>query len=94
MYFNVGPLALKYILQCGGSGYFRLRMVMFYLSNGLMHQVVRAPEFSNPAFLVYSREKDSPELQQGLTILRTLVNEEADWSQHWESVPLESALIL
>lgn len=89
--FNLGPLALQYILQCGGSGYFRSRVVKLYLSKGRMRRVERAPEFSYPVFLVYPREKDSPELQQALTVLRTLVEEEADWSQHWESAPLEMA---
>ncbi len=88
--FNLGPLALQYILQCGGAGYFRSRVVKRYLSKGLMRRVDLAPEFSYPVFLVYPREKDSPELQQALTVLRTLVKEEADWSQHWESAPLEA----
>jgi LysR family transcriptional regulator, flagellar master operon regulator len=83
--FNLGPLALQYILQCGGSGYFRTRVVKRYLEMGQMQRVKNAPEFSYPVFLVYSRERESAELQQAFSVLHTLVKEEADWSQHWES---------
>jgi DNA-binding transcriptional LysR family regulator len=72
-------------LQCGGSGYFRTRVVQRYLAKGLMQRVKNAPEFSYPVFLVYSRERESPDLQQAFEVLRTLVKEEADWSQHWEN---------
>lgn len=86
--FNLGPLALQYILQCGGSGYFRTRVVKLYLAKGLMQRVPDAPEFSYPVFLVYSRDRASEELQGAFNVLRQLVKEEADWSQHWESEPL------
>lgn len=81
--FNLGPLALQYILQYGGAGYFRTRVVQTYIDDGILENVRHAPEFSYPVYLVYSRKNDSPELQKAFDALRSLVREEADWSQRW-----------
>ena len=56
--FNLGPVALHYILENGGSGYFRTRVVQSYLNSGALERVPKAPEFSYPTYLVYSRERD------------------------------------
>ncbi|MNZ41086.1 HTH-type transcriptional regulator GltR [compost metagenome] len=82
--FNLGPLALQYLLQCGGSGYFRTRVVHAYLQSGVLRRVDKAPEFIFPTYLVYSREKDSPALQQAIAILREVIAEDIDWSQRWD----------
>ncbi|CDF85681.1 LysR family transcriptional regulator [Pseudomonas knackmussii B13] len=82
--FNLGPLALQYILENGGSGYFRTRVVQSYLAKGVLRRVQRAPEFSYPTYLVYSRERDSVALQQAFALLRELVREDPDWSQRWD----------
>ncbi|SFD30787.1 DNA-binding transcriptional regulator, LysR family [Pseudomonas citronellolis] len=82
--FNLGPLALQYILENGGSGYFRTRVVQSYLDKGVLRRVPRAPEFSYPTYLVYSRERDSAQLQQAFALLRELVREDPDWSQRWD----------
>ena len=84
--FNLGPLALQYILENGGSGYFRTRVVQSYLESGVMERVPKAPEFSFPTYLVYSRERDSAILQQALVLLRGVVKAESDWSQRWDPV--------
>jgi DNA-binding transcriptional LysR family regulator len=81
--FNLGPLALQYILQCGGTGYFRARVVQSYLDSGLLEKVESAPQFSYPIYLVYPREKFTPVLEKALDILRSLVAEQPDWSQRW-----------
>ncbi len=81
--FNLGPLALKYILEHGGSGYFRTRVVQSYLDSGVLERVPRAPEFSYPTYLVYLRERDSAVLQQTFALLREVVAQEPDWSQRW-----------
>jgi DNA-binding transcriptional LysR family regulator len=83
--FNLGPLALQYLLQCGGTGYFRTRVAQSYLDTGLLRKVKSAPEFSYPVYLIYSREKESAVLQKAFDILRILVRDEADWSQRWNS---------
>lgn len=82
--FNLGPLALQYLLENGGSGYFRTRVVQSYLDKGVLRRVPRAPEFSYPTWLVYSRERDSAQLQQAFDLLRELVRNDPDWSQRWD----------
>ncbi|WP_044871451.1 LysR family transcriptional regulator [Pseudomonas sp. LFM046] len=84
--FNLGPLALQYILEHGGSGYFRTRVVQSYLESGALERVPRTPEFSYPVYLVYSRNRDSAALQQAMGLLRDLVRQETDWSQRWDPV--------
>lgn len=81
--FNLGPLALQYILAHGGSGYFRTRVVQHYLDAGVLERVPKAPEFSYPIYLVYSRERDSAVLQQAFALLREVVAGDSDWSQRW-----------
>ncbi|WP_353155631.1 LysR family transcriptional regulator [Herminiimonas fonticola] len=85
--FNLGPLALQYILQAGGSGYFRTRVVRRALAMGLVEKVKSAPEFSYPVYLVYSREKESEVMQKAFELLRAVATEEVDWSEHWEFTP-------
>lgn len=87
--FDLGPLALQYILQCGGTGYFRARVVQSYLDVGVLSRVQDAPEFGYPIYLVYPRDKITPILAKALNILRHLIKEESDWSQQWY---LESTL--
>ena len=84
--FNLGPLALQYILEHGGSGYFRTRVVQSYLDSGVLARVEKAPEFSYPTYLVYSRERDSAVLQQAFALLREVVRSDTDWSQRWDPV--------
>ncbi|MGE8064109.1 LysR family transcriptional regulator [Pseudomonas sp. NPDC089569] len=82
--FNLGPLALQYILENGGSGYFRTRVVHSYLQSGALELVPRAPEFSYPTYLVYSRDRDSPTLQRAFEVLREVIESDGDWSQRWD----------
>ncbi|MCP8466216.1 LysR family transcriptional regulator [Pseudomonas sp. ZM23] len=82
--FNLGPLALQYILENGGSGYFRTRVVQSYLDRKVLRRVPKAPEFSYPTYLVYSRDRDSQALQQAFTLLREVVAQDPDWSQRWD----------
>ena len=82
--FNLGPLALQYILEHGGSGYFRTRVVQSYLDSGVLARMEKAPEFSYPTYLVYSRERDSAVLQQAFALLREVVRSDTDWSQRWD----------
>lgn len=81
--FNLGPFALQYILDNGGSAYFRTRVVQSYLDSGVLERVPLAPEFSFPTYLVYSRDNHSVALQQAIGLLREIVKEKGDWSQRW-----------
>ncbi|MGM8934560.1 LysR family transcriptional regulator [Pseudomonas neustonica] len=85
--FNLGPQALQFLLACGGSGYFRTRVVQSYLDSGVLQRVPLAPEFSFPTYVVYSRERDNPVLQQAISLLREAASGTADWSQRWSPTP-------
>jgi DNA-binding transcriptional LysR family regulator len=65
---GLGPLALRYILEVGGCGYFRARAVEPYLAKGQLHWVKKAPKFSyslyaatsdasDPDLLMWARER-------------------------------------
>lgn len=70
---DLGPLALQYLLQQGGSGYFRTRVAQPYLQSGALERVQAAPEFSYPVYLVYSRSQVSPLLGAAFDALREVV---------------------
>lgn len=72
---DLGPLALEYLLQQGGSGYFRTRVVQPYIDKGLLQRVPAAPEFTYPIYLIYAREKQTEQLLQALVVLRELVKD-------------------
>ena len=82
--FNLGPLALQYILDVGGCGYFRRRVVQSYVDSGLLEWVEQAPEFTYPVYLVYPRERSSTALHQALDTLRQVAGTDSDWSQRWD----------
>lgn len=51
----LGPLALRYILAIGGTGYFRTRAVEPHLRRGELHRVPGAPTFSYSVHSAFSR---------------------------------------
>ncbi|MFA7555010.1 MAG: LysR family transcriptional regulator [Spongiibacteraceae bacterium] len=73
LYIDLGPLALQYLIQHGGRGYFRTRVVQPYLDQGLITVVESAPEFSFPVYLIYSREHKTPLLDDALLALKKAV---------------------
>jgi len=77
---GLGPLALRYILKVGGSGYFRTRAVEPYLAKGQLHLVKKAPKFSYSLYAASSDASD-PEL---LTWARERLTEAAEMpSETW-----------
>jgi len=58
LFFEFGPLALRYILETGGAGYFRRRAVEVHLAAGRLHLVPGAPEFSYPIYAVHQEDAD------------------------------------
>jgi DNA-binding transcriptional LysR family regulator len=54
LFVDFGPLGLAYILEAGGSGYFRLSAVCAHLEAGRLRLVPDAPEVVHPAFAVLS----------------------------------------
>lgn len=77
---DLGPLALNYILQKGGSGYFRTRVVQHYLEEGSLELVPQFPEFSYPVYVMSPRDNKNEMLENVLQILRTVSKEETNWS--------------
>lgn len=69
---SLGPLGLSYILQAGGSGYFRLGTVLPHLRSGRLALVPGAPDFPYPAYAVHAEGggRDGALLRTALTGLR------------------------
>lgn len=76
LFVGLGPLALGYILEAGGTGYFRMRGVQPHLENGKLYRVPGAPEFSYPAYAVYGTNADETVLRTALDGLRAVAGEE------------------
>lgn len=72
LFVGLGPLALSYIVQAGGSGYFRMRAAEPYLASGKLHLVTGAPSFSYPIYAVSSANADEALIKQALDGLRAV----------------------
>ena len=86
MAVNLGPLALFHILEHGGSGYFRTRVVQKYLDEGLLEIVPQTPEFSHPIYLVYPRKLHDQALGSYIELLHKVAQAPSNWSQHTEFI--------
>jgi DNA-binding transcriptional LysR family regulator len=76
LFVGLGPLALGYILEAGGTGYFRMRGVQPHLESGKLCRVPDAPEFSYPAYAVYGTNADETVLRTALEGLRAVADED------------------
>ncbi len=72
LFVGLGPLALNYILEAGGSGYFRERVAAPYLASGKLHLVPGAPGFSYPVYAVYSERADDELIGIAMAGLRSV----------------------
>jgi DNA-binding transcriptional LysR family regulator len=72
--FNLGPLALSYMLEAGGSGYFRMRAVEHLVQSGRLHLVPGQPQFSYPIHVVYSSNLDDALIQPAIEGLRSVAS--------------------
>lgn len=75
---NLGPLALQYILEHGGSGYFRTRVVDNHLASGELHHQEEAPVFTYPAYVLY-RQQDRKRLEPYIQRIRKEARLNANW---------------
>jgi LysR family transcriptional regulator, flagellar master operon regulator len=73
---GLGPLGLQYILNVGGSGYFRARAVQPYLKNGQLHRIGNAPEFSFSIYALSSTQSDSGATRTAREGLKVALNAE------------------
>lgn len=69
-FVGLGPLGLRYIVEAGGSGYFRLKVAEPYLKSGQLRRVAGATEFAYPAYAVYSENADPKIVTPALAGLR------------------------
>lgn len=76
---NLGPLALHYILENGGSGYFRTRAVDHYIKTGLLKHNTNYPEFTFPVFVLY-RQQDKQRFANYIEALLKSSTVETFWS--------------
>ena len=67
---GLGPLGREYILQAGGSGYFRQSVVRGDLDAGRLRLIQDAPVFLYPAYAVYSENADAKIVGPALAGLR------------------------
>ncbi len=79
MSFNFGPLALKIMLNQGGNGYFRTRVVSPYLAQGKLKKVQGAPEFTYPVYVMYRKSEPANAISVALERLRLSIHQEAYW---------------
>lgn len=56
LFVGLGPLGLDYIVEIGGSGYFRQRAVQPFVASGRLHVVPGAPEFRYPVYAVRAEQ--------------------------------------
>jgi DNA-binding transcriptional LysR family regulator len=76
VFFDLGPLALGYILSNGGAAYLRMQAVERLLASGSLHLVPRMPQFSYPIYVVRSADADDSVLAPALAGLNAVVSDD------------------
>jgi DNA-binding transcriptional LysR family regulator len=71
---NIGWLGIQLLITNGGSCFLPARMAETYVKRGDLYQVANSPEYALPAYMVYPRHSESPELESALEGLRALAN--------------------
>jgi LysR family transcriptional regulator, flagellar master operon regulator len=74
---NLGSLALDYVLQNNGMGYFPMRLVKGHLARGRLKLMKRARRFSVPVFMLYPEAHDEEAYEPILTSLRSFAQRQA-----------------
>jgi hypothetical protein len=74
LFVSLGQLGLGYILQAGGTGYFRLGAVQPHIESGRLELVKGAPEFPYPAHAVYAEGGDAGLIETAITGLRQVAH--------------------
>ena len=69
---NDGPLAMQYILNVGGSGYFRMEAARPYIEAGRLHAIPNKPRFSYSIYALYSAKADERLMERVRTGLRAV----------------------
>jgi DNA-binding transcriptional LysR family regulator len=72
---NFGPLALDYILETGGSGYFRMEAARPHLEAGRVHLAKNMPMFSYSIYSVYSAKAEEALMERVRSGLRAAASQ-------------------
>ena len=75
--FGIGAIALAYVLEYGGAGYFPTRVVRPHLESRKLYRIPNAPEFSRPAYVVFRPQSSSEVLDTVLRGLRLTAAQES-----------------
>ena len=75
---NHGPLALDYIINVGGSGYFRMEAARPYLESGRLHLIEGKPRFSYSIYALYSPKADEQLMSRVRNGLRAVAGSRHD----------------
>lgn len=76
---NLGQLALQHILDNGGSGSFRTRVVENYLWSGHLTKVGNYSKFTFPVYVVYKKQTQNEFFQKVLDSLFKAGESEEPW---------------
>ena len=71
---NIGWLGLQHVLKNGGSGYFPMRIVQAYLESKQLREVVGAPVFFMPAYVVHPLDFDRKFIGDAIDIMHRLAS--------------------
>lgn len=77
-YVGLGPLALRYLLKVGGSGYFRTRAIAAHCEAGRLHRVYGAPTFSYSLYAIHCERADATLTDWALAALATAAKQPID----------------
>lgn len=77
--FDLGPAALQFMLQVGGNGWFRTRVVQPYLETGKLIRIPDSPEFTYPVYLTYRSKMEKPALEKALDGVREVASLNMPW---------------
>jgi DNA-binding transcriptional LysR family regulator len=87
LFVGLGPLALDYIAQVGGAGYFRRRAIQPFLASGRLKVISKAPVFTHPVYAVYAESVDSDVLGLAVEGLRELAADAASQDGFRDETP-------
>ncbi|WP_332688986.1 LysR family transcriptional regulator [Bosea sp. (in: a-proteobacteria)] len=66
---NIGWLALRHVMDHGGSGYFPARIVGRQVEAGRLHAIADAPEFLMPAYVASVRDRAEETLTEAVRLI-------------------------
>lgn len=75
LHFSVGTVALAFILEHGGAGYFPARTVRRHVEQKRLFVAARAPRFQRPAYLVTANDVSDGAVADALAGLRRVAAE-------------------